>query len=384
MNPQQTEHDEDQRSLAEAITSFAQRRDHAATDPWPELVAMGLPGLLVPEALGGLGLDGGSMHAVMESLGRNRLTTPFVVSAVLCTRLLLELADEGQQARWLPALSSGEHVLAFAHGEPQGEHLPRHLSTHARREGDDWILSGRKTVVPHGGESTAWLVSARVGSNETALFWVDAAATGLRVERYPCIDGSTGADLWFDELRLPAAACIGAPGMNVMIAIAAATDAATAGLCAESAGLQSTLFDLTLDYVKTRRQFGVALGSLQAIQHRLAEMLVAVEQSKSLSWLAARSLDDDATIRTRSVAAAKVRCAESGRFIGLQSIHLHGGMGMTDELPVGRCVKRLLAIAHSWGDARHHLGRLVDLMRAAPTMTAPAPGSQSLSLAAVA
>ncbi len=384
MNPQQTEHDEDQRSLAEAITSFAQRRDHAAADPWPELAAMGLPGLLVPEALAGLGLDGGSMHAVMESLGRNRLTTPFAVSAVLCTRLLLELADVAQQARWLPALASGKHVLAFAHGEPNGEHLPRHLSTRACRDGGDWILNGRKAVVPHGGESTAWLVSARVGSNETALFWMDAATTGLRVERYPCIDGSTGTDLWFDELRLPAATCIGSPGMNVTTAIAAATDAATAGLCAESAGLQSTLFEMTLDYVKTRRQFGVALGSLQAIQHRLAEMLVAVEQSKSLSWLAARSLDDDATTRTRLVAAAKVRCAESARFIGLQSIHLHGGMGMTDELPVGRCVKRLLAIAHSWGDARHHLDRLVDLMRASPTTTAPVPGSHSLPLAAVA
>ncbi|MEJ8852424.1 acyl-CoA dehydrogenase family protein [Variovorax rhizosphaerae] len=384
MNHQQSEHDENQRSLANAITSFGQRRDPGAADPWPELVAMGLPGLLVPEELGGLGLDGASMHAVMESLGRNRLTTPFAVSAVLCTRLLLALADTEQQARWLPPLAAGEHLLAFAHGEPQGEHLPRHLSTRARRDGDDWILNGGKAVVPHGGESTAWLVSARAGASDMALFWVDAAATGLRVERYPCLDGSIGADLSFDELRLPANACIGSPGVDVAMSIAAATDAATAGLSAESAGLQATLLDMTVDHVKTRRQFGVALGSLQAIQHRLAEMLVAVEQSKSLSWLAALSLDNDAVTRIRSVAAAKVRSTESGRFIGLQSIHLHGGMGMTDELPVGRCVKRLLTIAHSWGDARHHLERLVDLMRAAPSTTAEVSGVRSSPLEAVA
>ncbi|UUX97097.1 acyl-CoA dehydrogenase family protein [Aquabacterium sp. J223] len=345
-------YDDDLRLLSDAVAR--QVRDAGDADAaWTALVAMGLPALGLPEAHGGAEADGRSFHAVMEVLGRHGVNVPFLGSAMGCTQLLLRRAAPAVQRRWLDALAGGA-ALALAHD-------PRGAGPHARREAGGWRLDGRHAVVPHGGRVQAWIVSART-EDGAALFLLDEATPGLRVERCPLLDGSQGCDLWFDGARCADDARLGEPGAETERATEAANDWTLVGQCAESVGLQAALLAATLDHVKTRRQFGAPIGSFQVVQHRLADMLVALEQARSLAWAAAVQADQgDDTTRRRLASAAKVRCVESGRFIGLQAIQLHGGMGMTDELPVGRHVKRLLAIEHTLGDQRHHLARLAAL-----------------------
>jgi alkylation response protein AidB-like acyl-CoA dehydrogenase len=329
---------------------------------WPDLVALGLPALGLPEAEGGSGAGAPGFHAVLEMLGRHLVTSPFLSSALLCTQLVLRCATPQQQARLLPALADGALVLALASGEPQTDYLSDAMTTTARPGGDTWRIEGRKTMVPNGGMANAWLVTARTPEGDLGLFLLDESMPDLTVRRYPFIDGSTGCDLALRDVSVPTDARLGGTGAAVELALQAATDAAVAGQCAESIGLQAALLEATTNYVKERRQFGVAIGSFQVVQHRLVEMLVALEQARSLAWHAASVVDgEDAAARSMAVSAAKVRCIESARFIGMQAIHLHGGMGMTDELPVGRYVKRLLAIEHSLGDTRHHLARFAAL-----------------------
>jgi len=275
-----------------------------------------------------------------------------------CTQLLLKLGSEAQRDRWLPALACGELVLALAHSEGAMSTC-RQLRAAAVRDAGGWRLNGHKRFVPHGGEARSWIFSARCGDEGTGLFLVEEAAPGVRVERYPCIDASVGCDLQLADTHVAPAAVLGEPGPDIASAVEAALDWALIGQCAESVGAQAALLDATIDYVKTRRQFGAPIGSFQAVQHRLAEMLIALEQARSLAWYAAvNGAAADTPERQRITSSAKVRCIESGRFIGLQAIHLHGGIGMTDELPVGRFVKRLVAIEHTFGDQRHHLKRL--------------------------
>lgn len=355
-------YDEDQSQLAEAVSRMAADQPQDGGDHWDALVALGLPALGMPEAFGGSDAGGRGYHAVLETLGRHGLASPFVASALCCTRLLMLCATAAQKEQLLPALADGSLVLALASGEAQTDFRLASVQASASADGDGWQLQGRKTLVVNGGQANAWIVTARTGEGELALFMVRDGLPGVQVRRFPCIDGSEGCDLDLDAVRLGPGDRIGAAGQDVLTALEDAVDAAVAGQCAESIGIQAALLETTVAYARERRQFGAAIGSFQVVQHRLVDMLVALEQARSLAWLAASVLDGgdacgDADERGRLVSAAKVRCIESGRLIGLQAIHLHGGMGMTAELPVGRWVKRLLAIEHSFGDERHHLSR---------------------------
>lgn len=345
--------DEDLRLLAGAV-----ERQAAAIRPgesaWQAITSLGLPALALPEEAGGAGGSAFAFHTVMEVLGRYGVQSPFLSSAMCCTRLVLELAGAALRERLLAGLVSGELVLTLVHGAEGA-------SIRAVPVGRGWKLDGHKPVVLHGGEAGAWLVSAAIDAGGSGVFWLERGAPGVDVREFPCIDGSVGCELRLRDVVVTEENVLGMPGNNTDRTIGAAIDWTLMGQCAESVGLQSALLETTVDYVKTRRQFGAPIGSFQVVQHRLAEMLLALEQARSLSWAAARAAAAPERDRQRMTSAAKARCVESARFIGMQAIQLHGGIGMTDELPVGRWVKRLLAIEHTLGDQRYHLTRLARL-----------------------
>jgi alkylation response protein AidB-like acyl-CoA dehydrogenase len=266
----------------------------------------------------------------------------------------------------LPALAEGKLMLAFAHGEPQSRYALADVTARAARDGNGYVLSGKKAVVLHGDSADKLVVSARnAGSSRDkkgiSLFIVDAKAKGVAIRGYPTVDGQRAAEITLDQVRVGADALLGAPG-EAYGAIEHAVDRAIAALCAEAVGIMEVLNTTTLDYLKTRRQFGVPIGSFQVLQHRMADMMLEHEQAKSMAILAALSADSaDARERRRVISAAKVQIGKSGRFIGQQAIQLHGGIGMTDEYIAGHYFKRLTMIAQSFGDEDHHLERFAEV-----------------------
>jgi len=374
--------DDEQRMLANAMErhlertyDFAARQRnltaHGGFDPahWASFADMGLLGLNLPELCGGAGLGAAALYPVMEAFGRHLVVEPYVTTAVQCGQLLATGATDVQKLELLPQIAAGKRLFAFAHGEAQTDYALHNVSVRAIRQGDHWILDGAKIVVSHGAIADALIVSARTTGETNAtdgisLFLVDRATPGLQLESYPAIDATDCADVRLLGVRLPASRLLGDVGRGYH-AISRAADMTTVALCAEAVGAMSAVLDQTLLYVKTRQQFGKPIGTFQVIQHRLAEMLIALEQARSLAWHAAVSLGEAAqpsgTSCQQAISAAKIKCAESGQFIGQQGIHLHGGMGMTDELPIGHYVRRLLAIEHSQGNASHHLSRYAAL-----------------------
>lgn len=354
--------------MADAVLrAFAEGTAPDSSATGSRLRDLGLHLLAVPEAFGGLQAGARTFHAVAEALGRSlQSTTAFATSALAATRLVATLADGTQRSSLLDALAGGTSPLALAIHEAGADHDLVPARTIATPHGGGWRVDGRKVSSLNSERAGRWIVSARTPAGEPCLLIVDDGMPGLTVRRFPTIDGAQACDLVLEGVTLGADRCLGAPGTAALDALQGAVDLAELALCAEAVGIQARLLDDTVRHVKERRQFGQALGSFQVIQHRLAEMLVALEQARSLAWLLASEFDA-ATPQRRAwlVSAAKVRCIVSGRFIGLQAIHLHGGMGMTDELPVGRCVKRLLAIEHAFGDERFHLGRIARRLAAA-------------------
>lgn len=359
-------YEEEQTEMAEAVLRGLQPLD--ASSPlaaWAHLTQVGLPLLAVPEANGGLACGARTFHAVSEALGRSLQATPLATSALMATRLVDQLAAEPLRSALLDALAAGEAILGLAWSEADAHFDLSQTQTTATATAGGWSVTGRKVVSLQSGQVHQWIVSARAENGAAVLLLVGEDTPGLTVRRYACLDGSEACDLDLQGVQVERSRQLGEAGAATSAALQAALDLAELALCAESAGIQARLLEDTVGYAKERRQFGAAIGSFQAVQHRLVEMLVALEQARSLAWLLAVEFDAATAERRGFLAsAAKVRCIASGRFIGLQSIHLHGGMGMTDELPIGRGVKRLLAIENSFGNEAHHLTRLTRAHRA--------------------
>ncbi|MGW6397674.1 acyl-CoA dehydrogenase family protein [Streptomyces sp. NPDC055134] len=369
--------DEDQKALADAVETYLKRAYDFETNRgdkahWAAFAEMGLLGLILPEKYDGLAAGPLVTHAVMESFGRHLVKAPYVTTALLCGRLIALTGDDSRRAALLPALAAGERTFALAHDEPHTRHDLTDITATAVADSDGWTLSGTKCVVVDGDADT-YLVTARTsGDNPSAhgvsLFLVDRDHPRLSRAAYPTIDGAHGADLRFDGVHLRADALLGRPG-EAHDALSRARDLASAALCAEMVGAMSAVLDATSEYAKSREQFGSPIGTFQALQHRLVDMLVALEQARSLAWLASSTVDSgsgtDGVGAVSAVSAAKVKCIDAARLIGLDAIQLHGGIGMTDELRLGHYVKRLLAIEHTLGDRRAHLARFMDAARAA-------------------
>lgn len=329
-------------------------------DIWGKLAEMGLLALQIPEAHGGMAPAAVETMVTMSAFGRALLVEPFLSSAILGTALLARLGSNAQQEALFPQLAAGERVAVPAHGEEGARHDLERVETRASRRGEGWVLDGRKSVVPHAAAADLLLVSARTsgapgGRDGISLFLVPRAGAGVALTPYPTLDGQRAAEVALRGVAVPADALLGPEG-QALPAIEAAWDLGLAALCAEAAGALQATLDATIDYTKTRRQFGQPLAKFQVLQHRMADMLVHVEQARSMSMLAAlRAADADPAARRRALSAAKVTVGQACRFVGQQAVQLHGGMGVSDELMVSHLFKRLAAIELSLGDTEHHL-----------------------------
>lgn len=346
--------------------SFEKRREILATaagwsrDVWQELAGLGLTALNVPEEHGGL--KGGPVDTmlVMNALGEGLLLEPFLGAAVLTPALVAHLGDADAAQELLPAIASGERIVIVAHQEPQTRGELNHVATRAKDNGAGYVLDGYKNVIAHGGAADEFLVTARTAGNTTdtagiSVFRVDPKAAGVTVKSYRTIDGQSAADIEFKGVQLAASSRVGAAG-QAGDAIEAAHAVALSAICAEAVGIMKALNAATLDFTRSRKQFGQPIAKFQVLQHRMADMLLQSEQAKSMSYLAAiKCVDADAKERRRALAAAKVVIGQAGKYVGQQAVQLHGGMGVTDELIVSHYFKRLTTIDLICGDADFHL-----------------------------
>jgi len=343
--------------------SFERRREIAASDSgwseatWSGLAELGALALPLPEAHGGLG--GGAMDVlvVMEECGRALLLEPYLATVVMGAGLVARIGTDAQRAAILPAVAAGECRLALAHYESAGRYALDAVATEARPEGAGWILAGEKRHVLHGAAADRLLVSARTPRG-LSLFLVERGAPGLAVSDYLQYDGQRAAAIRLDQVRVDAGALLGGEGAAAE-AIEYSIDAAIAAVCAEAVGAMGALLEATGQYLKTRKQFGVPIGSFQVLQHRMADMLLETEKARSMALLAASRLADATRDeRRRIVSAAKVKVGEAARVVGQQAVQLHGGIGVTDELAVGHYFKRLTMIELVFGDIDYHLGQV--------------------------
>jgi alkylation response protein AidB-like acyl-CoA dehydrogenase len=338
---------------------------------WATLAELGLTALPVPEAQGGFAGDAVDMFVVMQELGRGLVVEPYFAT-VLGAEFLRLGGAQGQHGALLERVAAGELKLACALGERQSRHDMRDIATRAEPDGDGWRLSGEKTVVLHGAQAGVLVVSSRLAGEQRdeqgiALFAVPADAAGVQVREYRTLDGQRAADVRLDGVRVGPEALIGGPG-DAWPILEAALDYGAGLLCAEAVGAMDALFAATLDYLKTRQQFGVPIGKFQALQHRMADMYIHLEQARSMALLAAMRLRaEDPAARRQAASAAKYRVGQAARFVGQQAVQLHGGMGVTDELPAAHYFKRLSTIELTLGDADHHLARFM----AQPAFTGP-------------
>ncbi|MDO8789449.1 MAG: acyl-CoA dehydrogenase family protein [Sulfuritalea sp.] len=348
---------EHRRALAKSADGF----DRAA---WKTFADFGILALPFHEDFGGLNGNAVDTMLVMEMLGRGLALEPYVSTVVLCGGLIRDAGSAAQKEALLPAIAGGELMLALAHFEPGGRYELDRVATTASATGSGWQLDGAKAVVLGAPAADKLIVSARDGSG-ISLFLVDAKAPGVTLRTYPTQDGARAADIRLSKVMVGADALLGTAG-NALPVIERALDYANAAFCAEAVGIMSALNEVTLEYLKTRKQFGQPIGKFQALQHRMADMVIATEQARSMATLAAVRVDSaDVALRNRSVAATKAYVGAQARFVGQQAVQLHGGMGVVDELNVAHYFKRLTMIGLTFGDADYHLGRFSDTLLAA-------------------
>jgi pimeloyl-CoA dehydrogenase small subunit len=333
---------------------------------WRSYAELGLLGLPFEDGHGGFGGGPVETMIVMEAFGRALVLEPFFATVVLGGGLLRLGADEAMRATLIPKIISGELLLAFAHTERQSRYDLADVATTARRDGSDYVLDGAKSLVIHGDCADKLILSARLAGarrdrDGIGLFTVDAEAPGVSRRAYPTVDGLRAAEVTLYGVRVGADSVLGAPGKAFPL-IAQVVDVAVAALAAEAVGTMAAMHETTTEYLKTRKQFGVPIGTFQVLQHRAAEMLIALEQARSMAFFATMMADEpDPIERRKAIAAAKVQIGRSGRFIGQQAIQLHGGIGMTMEYKVGHHFKRVTTIDTLFGDADHHLAELARL-----------------------
>jgi alkylation response protein AidB-like acyl-CoA dehydrogenase len=329
---------------------------------WQGLADLGALGINVPQEHGGLGCGPVETMIVMQLCGRHLLLEPYLASAILATAVLRDYGTSGQQATWLPRLARGQTVAVLAHFEP-GTNLDRpELDTCASVTAEgDYVLTGHKALVEHAPAADILLVSAQVGGSpstprDIGLFLVAREAPGMTLRDYRMLDGRVAADITLASVRVPSLARVGA-AQNAAD-IERGLEFALTALCAEALGAMQALMDASVSYLKSRQQFGRPIGSFQALQHRAADMQIALEQARSIVLLATwRCMDVDSRSRQRALSAAKVVINRAGRYIAQQAIQLHGAMGMTDELQVSHWFKRLTAIEMTLGSTDTHLRR---------------------------
>lgn len=329
---------------------------------WKTFAELGVLGLPLSEAAGGFGSPAAEMVGVMEAIGESLVVEPYVPTVCLVGRLIDRAGSEAQKQAVLPGVVDGSTKLALAHTE-RGAHFEVSVATKATRDGDGWVIDGEKIVAFGAPMADRLLVSARTSgkpgnTNGISLFLVDAKAPGVSMKTYRTQDSLRAADIVFKNVKVGADALVGTEGAG-WEPLDEALDFASAMLCAEAVGAMKFACDTTLEYLKTRKQFGVPIGTFQTLQHRAADMFVFLEQARSMAMFAAMAgTIENADERANAVAAAKVQIGKSLKFVGQQAIQLHGGIGMTMEAKIGHYFKRLTMIEATFGDTDYHLRRV--------------------------
>jgi alkylation response protein AidB-like acyl-CoA dehydrogenase len=360
---------DDQISLRDAVQrwvdkGFSFERRHALAKSggatravYAELAELGLTGLAVSPDHGGMGFGAVEAMVVMEELGRGLVNAPYAAAA-LVTPALLSQADAAVQAAWLPRVADGSALVVPALQERGARYRHDTLSTIATHAGGSWSLDGHKSLVPAGDEADAFIVPARVGPHAIApigLFLIERGRCAVRA--YPTQDGARAAEITLAASPAQAVLTDGASTLDF------AVDVGIAAACAEAVGLMDKLLALTVEYMNTRKQFGVAIASFQALRHRVADVKMQVELARSMSYYASLKLGEPAAQRRRALSQAKVQLGQSMRFVGQQCIQLHGGIGVTDEVAVSHYFKRLTMLELAYGDTLHHLGEVSQRMQ---------------------
>jgi len=367
---------EEQRLLKESLDrligdryAFEQRKGYAQSpqgwsrELWGQFAELGLLGLPFEERHGGSA--GGPVETMiaMEAFGRALALEPYLATVVLGGGFLRHGGSAEQCADLIPQIADGSLTVAFAHTERQSRYDLYDIETRAVRDGAGWMLDGKKGVVVHGDTADKLVVTARVGGSRrdrdgVAAFIVDGKTAGVSRLGYPTQNGLRAAEITLANVRVGPEGALGEPGKALPL-IERVVDEAIAALCAEAVGAMAVMHELTVEYLKTRRQFGREIGSFQILQHRAVDMLIALEQARSMAMFATMmAAEENAAERRNAVAGAKVQIGRSGKFIGQQAIQLHGGIGMTMEYKVGHYFKRVTMIDTMFGDADHHLREL--------------------------
>ncbi|MBS0560246.1 MAG: acyl-CoA dehydrogenase family protein [Proteobacteria bacterium] len=344
----------------EARRKYAALPDGWSRELWAQYAELGLLGLPFPEAQGGFGGGPVETMLVMEAFGRGLILEPYLATVVLGGGLIRRAGSAEQQAAMIPEIGAGRLLLAFGHVERHSRYNLADVATTAKRDRDVWVLDGTKSVVLHGDCADRLIVTARTAGGQRdrggiGLFLVDGNAPGVSRRGYATQDGLRAAEITLTGAH---AVALGDPEGGLPAA-EHVVDEAIAALCAEAVGVMGVMQELTLEYLKTRKQFGRAIGEFQALQHRAVDMLVSVEQARSMaSFAALMSAEENPTERRRAMAAAKVQIGRSGKHVGQETIQLHGGIGMTYEYKAGHYFKRMTMIDMLFGDADAHLSAL--------------------------
>jgi alkylation response protein AidB-like acyl-CoA dehydrogenase len=364
------EFSDDEQQLSEAVQRWVERgygfeRRTAiakaggfSAEAWGELAELGLLGLGTSEEDGGMAMGPVAAMLALEALGRGLVLEPVAAVALVAASVLAQ-ASADARASWAPRVASGEARVVLAYQERAARYKLERVDTKATKNGDAWSLTGAKSLVPIGDQADAFIVSARVSGAADdaagiALFLVERAAAGVTTRGYALQDGSRAAEVTL--ANAPATLLVAAG--PAFAALELAVDIGIAALAAEAVGAMDKLFELTADYLNTRKQFGVPIGTFQALRHRIADMKMQLELARSMSYYATLKLGEERALRRRAVAQAKVQLGQSARFLGQQAIQLHGGIGMTDEYIGSHYFKRLTTMEMQFGDTMHHIGEV--------------------------
>jgi pimeloyl-CoA dehydrogenase small subunit len=369
---------DEQRLLQDSVTrllgdryAFEQRKGYVKSPEgfspalWAQYAELGLLGLPFAEEYGGFGGGAQEIMLVMQAFGRALILEPYLATVVLGGTALRLAGSEAQRGEILPAIAEGRMKLAFAHSERQSRYDLTDVLTTAKRSGGGWVLDGAKSVVTHGDTADRLVLSARTSGDRydedgITLFLVDATAPGLARRGYATRDEQRAADIALSNVTVADADVLGEVG-NGFPTVQRIVEAGIAATAAETVGAMETMHSMTLEYSKTREQFGKPIGSYQVVQHRLADMFMTMEQGRSMAMLATMMVEHpDAVERARKIAQAKVGVGQAGRYVSQSAIQMHGGIGMTEEYAVGHYFRRCMVIERLFGDPAYYLEKLAE------------------------
>ncbi len=365
---------EEQSMLADSIARFidndysfdkrmaiVESDDAFSQQVWQNCADLGWTAMLFSDADGGF--DGGAveMMLMMEQFGRGLMVEPFLANVILAGGILKRLASAEQKADWLAGIVDGSRQAALAFAEPQARYDIANIATSANREGDQWVLNGSKALVLNGGAAELIILPARTSGEQTAqsgisLFAIDASVAGVTRNAYKTVDGHGAAEIVLSNVKVADSALLGKPNEGYS-ALAETVNDGTLAVCAEAVGIMRTMHDKTVDYTKQRVQFGVPIGSFQALQHRMVDTLMACEQAKSLLLRSVMLSDAGSPETGAAISELKYLIGTSGRKVAQEAVQIHGGMGMTWELDIAHFFKRMTAIDILFGDSDFHLDR---------------------------